>query len=61
MLIKPKNTRNKKKILKTARETRQITYKGRIIITDLQATIKARREYTNIFSVPRENWFKMVD
>lgn len=57
MLIKPKNMRDKKKILKTARETRQITFKGRIIrlVTDLQATIKARREYTNIFSVPREN------
>lgn len=27
MLIKPKNTRDKKKILKTARETRQIQRK----------------------------------
>ena len=31
MLTKPKDTRDKKKILKTARETRQITYKGRTI------------------------------
>lgn len=46
MLFKPKNTGDKKKILKTARETRQIAYKARIIrsVTDFskQPTTKVR-------------------
>ena len=54
MLIKLTKTKFKEKILKTAREKQQITYKGIPIrlTADLSAeTLQARREWQDIFKV----------
>ena len=54
ILIKLSNVKYKEKILKTAREKQQITYKGIPIrlTADLSAEIlKARREWQDIFKV----------
>ena len=53
-LIKVSKVKYKEKILKTAREKQQITYKGILIklTTDLSAeTLQARREWQDIFKV----------
>ena len=54
ILIKLSKTKYKEKILKTAREKQQITYKGIPIrlTADLSVeTLQARREWQNIFKV----------
>ena len=54
ILIKLKKTKHKERILKTAREKQQVTYKGNPICltADLSAeTLKARREWQDIFKV----------
>ena len=54
ILIKLTKTKNKERILKTAREKQQVTYKGNPICltADLSAeTLKARREWQDIFKV----------
>ena len=54
ILIKLKNIKHKKRMLKAAREKEQVTYKGNPICltTDLSAeTLQARREWQNIFKV----------
>ena len=52
LLIKLKKIKQKKRILKAAREKKQVTYKGNTLrlTADLSAeTLKARREWQNIF------------
>jgi len=54
ILIKLKKIKHKKRMLKAAREKKQVTYKGNPICltTDLSAeTLQARREWQNIFKV----------
>ena len=54
ILIKLKNIKHKKRMLKAAREKEQVTYKGNPICltTDLSAeTLQARREWQNIFKI----------
>ena len=57
VLIKLTKTKHKERILKAAKEKQQVTYKGNPIclISDLSAeTLKARREWQDIFTVPKE-------
>ena len=54
MLIKLTKTKHKERILKSAREKQQLTYKGNplCLIADLSAeTLQARREWQDIFTV----------
>ena len=54
ILMKLTKTKHKERILKAAREKNQVTYKGNLIrlTADLAAeTLKARREWQNIFKV----------
>ena len=54
MLIKLTKTKHKERILKSAREKQQLTYKGNplCLIADLSAeTLQARREWQDIFKV----------
>ena len=54
MLIKLTKTKHKERILKSAREKQQLTYKGNplCLIADLSAeTLQARREWQDIFRV----------
>ena len=54
ILIKLTKTKHKERILKTAREEQQVTYKGNLICltADLSAeTLQARREWQDIFKV----------
>ena len=54
ILIKLTKTRHKERILKAAREKKQVTYKGNPIhlTADLAAeTLQVRREWQNIFKV----------
>ena len=54
ILIKLTKTKHKERILKAAREKQQVTYKGNPICltADLSVgTLKARREWQNIFKV----------
>ena len=57
ILIKLTEIKHKERILKAAREKQQVKYKGkRILLTaDLSAeTLKARREWKDIFKVLRK-------
>ena len=57
ILTKLSKIKYKEKILKTAREKQQITYKGNLIrlTADLLAkTLQARREWQDIFKVMKE-------
>ena len=54
VLIKLTETKHKERILKTAREKQQVTYKGNSIplTADLSTeTLQARREWQDIFKV----------
>ena len=54
VLIKLKKTKHNERILKTASEKQQVTYKGNLICltADLSAeTLRARREWQDIFKV----------
>ena len=54
ILIKLTKTKHKERILKAAREKKQVIYKGNLIClkTDLSAeTLQARREWQDIFKV----------
>ena len=54
ILIKLTKTKHKERILKTAKETQQVTYKGNSIYltSDLSAeTLPSRREWQDIFKV----------
>ena len=54
ILIKLRKTKHKERILKTAREKQQVTYKGNSICltADLSAeTLQARREWQDIYKV----------
>ena len=54
MLIKLTKTKHKERILKAAREKKQVTYKGNPVslTTDLSAeSLQARREWQEIFKV----------
>ena len=54
ILIKLTKTKHKERILKTAREKQQVTYKGNpmYLPTYLSAeTLQARREWQNVFKV----------
>ena len=56
ILIKLKKTKHKERILKTAREKQQVTYKGNPICLTayLSAeTLRARRKWKNIYKVPK--------
>ena len=56
ILIKLTKTKHKERILKTAKETQQVTYKGNSIYltSDLSAeTLPSRREWQDIFTVLR--------
>ena len=56
-LIKLKKTKHKERILQTAREKQQVTYKGSPIYltADLSAaTLQARREWQDIFKGLKE-------
>ena len=58
ILIKLKNTKHKEKILKAARERKQVTYKGNptCLIADLSAEVlQANREWQDIFQVLKGN------
>ena len=53
ILIKLTKTKHKERILKTAREKQQVTYKGNPmgLTADLQQKLQARREWQDIFKV----------
>ena len=54
ILIKLKKTKDKERILKAAREKKQVTYKGNPIcltVDLLTETLQARREWQDIFKV----------
>ena len=56
ILIKLTKTKHKERILKAAREKQQVTHKGNPIrvTADLSAeTLQARREWQDIFNVPK--------
>ena len=56
ILIKLTNTKHKERILKAAKEKQQVQYKGNPICltTDFSAeTLQARREWQDIFKVPK--------
>ena len=61
MLIKLTKTKHKERILKSAREKQQLTYKGNplCLIADLSAeTLQARREWQDIFKVLKGKIYK---
>jgi hypothetical protein len=56
-IIKTRNTENKERLLKAAREKDQVTYKGRpirIILDFSTETMKARRAWSEVTQTPRE-------
>jgi hypothetical protein len=58
--IKTKSTENRERILKTLREKKQITYKGKpikITADFSMETLKARREWSKVFRALNENNF----
>ena len=61
ILIKLTKTKHKERILKAAREKKQVTYKGNPVslTTDLSAeSLQARREWQDIFKVLKGKIYK---
>jgi adenosine deaminase len=60
IIIKTTSTENRERILKAAREKKQITYKGKPIKTTADfsmETLKARRAWSEVFQALNENNF----